>query len=677
MCFIYLLLAVFLGPAVPVPARGVCRDSFREVAPECPLACTAADFSRGSSRSYPYHYDRAGVGGRRDDCAARSFFAGLAEGCMFSARCGGVAAERPGPALRLADAGMLPLSLAAGWRTVCIAVVAAVAACAAGCLLRCRRRLRRLQPPGSRCIRELPAGPDVRLPAPSADGRAVSLSLIDDACRQLLEHGPADGFIRRHVDVIRSHVREIEDWVCDAGMGGTAESAGAPDGDGMLDITRFCGRRVRAFEEYAEVSGISYRVDMAGELLFPLSRDTLAMMVDTLLSAAFRRAGAGGEVAFRAAAARMGLRIAVSVRSARRPFDSTPGRLHGWQEDPGQDMPLPEDGAELAVCHGLAAKLRGEFLVVSEGDATTYTLWVPGPGDTRAKQPAPEPEVRSGGHSGHATAPDVSFAESGGELPAMLVINEDRDLAALVREVFAGEYDIAVLDDLDRAAGLLAVLSPQIIVCGTASSDETLDGIIRAVRRTRRLAQVPVMLLTVGMRPDMLTENPVPGADVCLTLPFDLARLRSVAAQLLRRYESRKDYGHPAYGVFDLAQGRMLHRDDKAFLDKMLGIIRRNILDPSLSTQFIAGEMGMSLPNFYRKLGGITDQTPACIVREYRLGMAEQLLVTTKLSIDEIIYKSGFSNRSTFFRGFVARFGCTPKTYRERKIREAVDAEAV
>lgn len=107
----------------------------------------------------------------------------------------------------------------------------------------------------------------------------------------------------------------------------------------------------------------------------------------------------------------------------------------------------------------------------------------------------------------------------------------------------------------------------------------------------------------------------------------------------------------------------------------MLDIIRCNILDPALSTQLIAGRMGMSLPNFYRKLSGITDQTPACIIREYRFGMAEQLLVTTRLSIDEVIYKSGFSNRSTFFRGFVVRFGCTPKAYREQKAREAVGAE--
>ena len=190
------------------------------------------------------------------------------------------------------------------------------------------------------------------------------------------------------------------------------------------------------------------------------------------------------------------------------------------------------------------------------------------------------------------------------------------------------------------------------------------------------MAQVPVILLTSASRSGMKIEGLESEVDICLAFPFDIAHLRNVVGQLLRRYESLKDYSRSAYSAFDLAQGHLLHKEDKVFLDRMLEIIHGNILDTSLSTQFIADRMGMSLPNFYRRLGGVTDRTPACIIREYRLGLAEQLLVTTRLSIDEIIYKSGFSNRSTFFRGFVLRFGCTPKVYREQKVSEAMETDA-
>ena len=50
------------------------------------------------------------------------------------------------------------------------------------------------------------------------------------------------------------------------------------------------------------------------------------------------------------------------------------------------------------------------------------------------------------------------------------------------------------------------------------------------------------------------------------------------------------------------------------------------------------------------------------------MGKAEQLLTSTKLSIDEIIYKAGFVNRGTFFKCFAAKYGCTPKVYRKEKL---------
>ena len=97
-------------------------------------------------------------------------------------------------------------------------------------------------------------------------------------------------------------------------------------------------------------------------------------------------------------------------------------------------------------------------------------------------------------------------------------------------------------------------------------------------------------------------------------------------------------------------------------------IINDNISNTEISTRFIADSMGVSVRNLYRRLEGILNQTPTHIIKEYRLMKAEQLLTTTKLSIDEIIYKAGFVNRGTFFKCFAAKYGCTPKVYRKQKL---------
>ena len=43
---------------------------------------------------------------------------------------------------------------------------------------------------------------------------------------------------------------------------------------------------------------------------------------------------------------------------------------------------------------------------------------------------------------------------------------------------------------------------------------------------------------------------------------------------------------------------------------------------------------------------------------------ASRLLVTTSLTIEEIMYQSGFMNRSHFYKKFTKRIGVAPKDYR-------------
>nr|WP_317197518.1 helix-turn-helix domain-containing protein [Bacteroides ovatus] len=46
------------------------------------------------------------------------------------------------------------------------------------------------------------------------------------------------------------------------------------------------------------------------------------------------------------------------------------------------------------------------------------------------------------------------------------------------------------------------------------------------------------------------------------------------------------------------------------------------------------------------------------------MNFASRLLVTTSLTIKEIMYQSGFMNRSHFYKEFTKRMGVVPKDYR-------------
>lgn len=78
---------------------------------------------------------------------------------------------------------------------------------------------------------------------------------------------------------------------------------------------------------------------------------------------------------------------------------------------------------------------------------------------------------------------------------------------------------------------------------------------------------------------------------------------------------------------------------------------------PVMLLQFahlITEKMNMGLRTFYRKLKEKEDTSLAELINNCRL------LVKTKLTIDEIVFQSGFTNRSTFNRPFSKKYNRTP-----------------
>lgn len=647
------------------------------------LSLEALDYINGSNYSYLYNLDGFDSQWNDNRHNNRLLFANLPPGnYSLNVRYRNNMTGELSPVARLAIR-VLPPPYASGWAWVAyVAAVCAVGVFAGRYLVRRRReRMRRRQALYDQRRKELLYESRIRSFASLTDELSVPLTLIDGPCQQILEYGAADGFVRRQAELIHRNARKLKDLVCLLNEFKAAGAADRPDDVELLDITRLCNGLAQGFAGYAETHKVGYRTEVGDGVLFPSARNTLTMALNIVLSDAFRRTEADGEVFFGVSVAQDRLRIVVSNRGAgvdmgQIEFLSDRYRLLDYLESRSKDGLLLKGDLELAICRNLAVKLGGDFRIASQGDVTTVTLSFPELGITRATQPALQMDMSSDRQFGLPGAPAVSAVNPGDALPGMLVVSEDPDMASFLAQLFAGAYNLVVVGELEQAAERLGTLRPQVIICSAVTLDPAMTGVIRHIRRSRHLAQVPVILLTSASHSGAKIEGLESGVDICLTFPFDITHLRNVVGQLLRRYESLKDYGRSAYSAFDLAQGRLLHKEDKAFLDRMLEIIHGNILDPSLSTQYIADRMGMSLPNFYRRLGAVTGQTPACIIREYRLGLAEQLLVTTRLSIDEIIYKSGFSNRSTFFRGFVLRFGCTPKVYREQKIREAVEADA-
>jgi AraC-like DNA-binding protein len=105
-------------------------------------------------------------------------------------------------------------------------------------------------------------------------------------------------------------------------------------------------------------------------------------------------------------------------------------------------------------------------------------------------------------------------------------------------------------------------------------------------------------------------------------------------------------------------------------MDKVVAYIDAHIDDETLSPEALADHLQISLRNLYRKFKELELPAPNDFIKNQRMAVAAKMLLTTADTVQEIMYRIGFTNRSHFYKEFGRRYGMTPGDYRaqNRKI---------
>ena len=100
------------------------------------------------------------------------------------------------------------------------------------------------------------------------------------------------------------------------------------------------------------------------------------------------------------------------------------------------------------------------------------------------------------------------------------------------------------------------------------------------------------------------------------------------------------------------------------FLSELKILMDKHWDDSEFGLTKISEAMGLSRPQFYRKIKSITGQSPSIYIRNLRLQKAQELLKNTQLNISEVAYAVGFKDLSYFSRSFSEEFGISPSETR-------------
>lgn len=105
---------------------------------------------------------------------------------------------------------------------------------------------------------------------------------------------------------------------------------------------------------------------------------------------------------------------------------------------------------------------------------------------------------------------------------------------------------------------------------------------------------------------------------------------------------------------------RIVSEGQKSFVKAFFKLIDAHLNDPAFSVNFITSQMGVSRPQFYRKICEITGRSPNQFIRDIRLRRALKLLLKNRYSVSEIAYDVGFGTPSYFAKRFHEKYGVYP-----------------
>ena len=134
---------------------------------------------------------------------------------------------------------------------------------------------------------------------------------------------------------------------------------------------------------------------------------------------------------------------------------------------------------------------------------------------------------------------------------------------------------------------------------------------------------------------------------------------REVAQHIQRHFshEVRRPYESLSY----LEEGNTNHPDEEVLQAQLW--LQAN-LDKTITIAELAQQFGMSERNFSRRFKAAIGKTPVSYLQEIRLGMAQDLLQSSNLSVSEIAERVGYSDVSHFAQLFRRNLSMTPRQYR-------------
>jgi CheY-like chemotaxis protein/AraC-like DNA-binding protein len=247
--------------------------------------------------------------------------------------------------------------------------------------------------------------------------------------------------------------------------------------------------------------------------------------------------------------------------------------------------------------------------------------------------------------------------------PLILLVDDDPEIIVLLKDFLQSDYNIIFAENGREAYNKVIFEKPDLIVSDVMMPE--MDGIelCDKLRENFDTSHLPIILLTAKAEIEDRIAGLKAGADSYIPKPFHPEHLKVRIEKLLQLRLNIKSHFGQQNSISTLVK-----EIPDPFFQRMLNFIDENIDDESLSSETLCDKLAISKSSLYNKTKSVLGTTPHSLINQRRLNKAAIFLLSTTLTVSEIIDQTGFTSRTHFYDLFNKAYGCSPSDYRNKSM---------
>lgn len=255
-----------------------------------------------------------------------------------------------------------------------------------------------------------------------------------------------------------------------------------------------------------------------------------------------------------------------------------------------------------------------------------------------------------------------------GDLPQLLVVEDDDELRGMFATIFSQSYRVALAANGAEGLRRARELQPDLIVSDVLMPEMSGTEMCAALKGDFATCHIPIILLTALGSAEQRISGLESGADDYVTKPFDMDVLLVKCNGIVRNRRLLQRKFLEARSEPVEAEKLSSNSMDEAFVEKALKLIGDHLDSADLGVPLLCRELAMSRTALFSKIKGVFGQTPVELIQSLRLREAARMLrENPELKIIEIADRVGINSLQYFGKLFKTHFGCTPSEFRSRR----------